>query len=697
MSKSDVLGRYQLLHLVHQGYLGPLWAARGTNGEIGDIAALVRRVQLPDSLSEDEQSNVIEASWDSLELSHPNLAKLGEVVFEGGIFALVYDYIEAEVLQALLLMGTVKKTPLSPEVVARILMDIVEALNAVAISAEGLGVMPYQGGVTPESVLVGSDGHTRLIDFIVGGVASALPAVRTTSGRVAYCSPEQLRGDKVDEQSDVFALGVMLAELIAGRRLLLGGPQVIEKKIVEGKLPQINGWLKAEGGIDARLLDVLDRAIAVDKGQRIGSLRMLADEFCAAVSSPAPAAQVGAAVHALAQKQLEVRGRKLGLVGGPRLSERVVRGPRSSRRPSHADAAVAASPALAAAGLKAPRAVDPQSLQDEQEVPTLAPAALESLAPDSNEGEALAIPNAPRAASDESASEKETAPPPPASDSAGVDALLAQQASSETKPSEMQSGTHRKVLSTLIGVAPPPKANIGGPPPLAVPVEVRVTDAVSPPARHEKSAVVRSEEQVQRALAGTALNASDTAAQASRGAAGIADLLRTSVPATRGPQAGSKPLHEELSGVAGAGAAEVHAQVTPVSAHEELAPAVEHQLERYRRWIVVLGATTVLALTLLGWLLFEGLREFNADRSAAKRYHPRPVPVALTEPAPVAPQASAAAEASHAGAAHEGEQAEDEEASAAVSAAIEPAPAPVQRPVIRKQPQKKKVFVPDGI
>jgi hypothetical protein len=623
------LGHYNLLHLVHQGYLGSLWAARGISGEANDLPALVRRIELPGGLSEEQGAQIAEAAWDSLELNHPHLLNVAEVVFANGAFALAHDYVEAEVLQALLLMSTVKKTPISPQVIARILLDVVDALTAVDTGAVGLGASPFHGGVTPESILVGSDGNARLIDFMIGGAISAHTLLRLNAGRVGYCSPEQLRGEPISERTDVFALAVIGAELLAGRRFFLGAANVIEKKIVEGNLPQINGWLKPGHGIEAKLLDVLDRGIAADPKKRIASPRALVDEFCAQLPQPASRAEVGALVMTLASKQLEVRGRKLGSHTGPLLSQKVgdARAPRSNTRTAIA-AIVAAQPkppmAATMAQFVAPKVMPP-------------------------------MPSAVVAKADAQQARNTEAQGPDSA--AGVDELLSG-VSEAVKREDMQSGTHRKVMSTLIGVAPPPAPVIGKPPPVTVPTAVIMNDAPS---------------------------------TRPRDAAGIADLIGTAVPSTRDAvgsviaSAVSK-LREEPS--AGNGS----------SADLRLATLSE-ELRRYRRLTILFGSTSVLLLTLLCWLVIGGLGTSNLGTSNTEPLPMAPSPVAIHRTPSVAALPAAPAPSAAPSLSNSATSATASAGAVNAGAATTNSPSTTSAPKTTRAPQKKqtKKFVPDDI
>ena len=93
--------------------------------------------------------------------------------------------------------------------------------------------------MSPQNVLVGTDGVARVLDF---GVAKAAGRMQTTregqiKGKLSYMPPEQLRGAQVGRQSDIYAAGVMLWELVTGQRLFSGDNEgAIVAKVLDGRV-----------------------------------------------------------------------------------------------------------------------------------------------------------------------------------------------------------------------------------------------------------------------------------------------------------------------------------------------------------------------------------------------------------------------------------------------------------------------------
>jgi eukaryotic-like serine/threonine-protein kinase len=159
-------------------------------------------------------------------LNHPAVVGIEDVVSDGTTTFLVMNYILGESLATLLQRCQNLERQLPPPVVSAICLDILRGLHAAheARDASGRSLGLIHRDVSPQNILVGVDGYSRLIDF---GVAKALgnaqvTAVNVLKGKVAYMSPEYLEGKPIDKRSDVFALGIVLWETLCGTRLFKG-------------------------------------------------------------------------------------------------------------------------------------------------------------------------------------------------------------------------------------------------------------------------------------------------------------------------------------------------------------------------------------------------------------------------------------------------------------------------------------------
>jgi serine/threonine protein kinase/DNA-binding SARP family transcriptional activator len=213
-------------------------------------------------------------------LSHPNIVGILDTFEHAGRYAIVMEYVPGGSLRTLL----DATRPLSLERVLAIGLELADALSR----AHHLGIVHRD--LKPENVLIAGDGAPRLTDFGMARLEwddARLTQSSTLFGSPAYMSPEAVRGEELDARSDIWSLGVVLYELLAGRRPF-EGVQItpVLAAIQADPVPDLREF---RPDAPAALVDLLGRMLVKQRAQRLPSMRQVAAELEAIRAGRAPA------------------------------------------------------------------------------------------------------------------------------------------------------------------------------------------------------------------------------------------------------------------------------------------------------------------------------------------------------------------------------------------------------------------------
>jgi serine/threonine-protein kinase len=247
---------------------------------------------------------------------HPNVVPTLDVVASKGDVLLVLEYVHGESLSTLCRTQAKEKREHIPvDVAIGVMHGVLQGLDAVhdATDEKGRPLGLVHRDISPPNVIVGSDGMARVLDF---GIAKALEHLEESNpdrvkGKSGYMSPEQIRGERLSQRSDVFSAGIILWELLATRRLFTAEQETERmQKILEGnyRSPTFH-----RPDLPSVLDDVVMRALELDAEKRYASPR----DFAAALEKAAPGAtqrRVAEWVNDLAGEALAARSRMLAQV-----------------------------------------------------------------------------------------------------------------------------------------------------------------------------------------------------------------------------------------------------------------------------------------------------------------------------------------------------------------------------------------------
>ncbi len=215
-------------------------------------------------------------------IHHPNVVSILEIGASEQGYYIVMEYVEGDTLGRLLSRAAQTGQRLPLEVGLRIVVDMLSGLEAAheLTDDDGNPLLIVHRDVSPQNVLVGVDGNARLTDFGVARATSRLSVTRSgqLKGKVAYMAPEQARGDgAIDHRADVFAAGVVLWEVLAGRRLFKGdGEAQTLNKVLSDTIPSVQSvWPAVPAALEAIAAKALER----DRTARYQSALELAEDI----------------------------------------------------------------------------------------------------------------------------------------------------------------------------------------------------------------------------------------------------------------------------------------------------------------------------------------------------------------------------------------------------------------------------------
>lgn len=247
-------GRIVLERQLGSGAMGRVFAA--TDSLLGRRLAIK---ELVDGIVENAEARerFLREARVLARLSHPNIVQVFDLLAEGDRHYLCMELVEGPSLEA--------------ELERRGSLPVLEAAAIGQKIAEGLAYAHARGVVhrdlKPANVLLGADGAVKVVDF---GVARLADARMTRTGMMigtpVYMSPEQIRGEVAGERSDLYALGVVLFELVAGRPPFDGNIATLLTRHLSERAPRLP--VPAGDPAAARLADLVDALLAKDPADR---------------------------------------------------------------------------------------------------------------------------------------------------------------------------------------------------------------------------------------------------------------------------------------------------------------------------------------------------------------------------------------------------------------------------------------------
>jgi serine/threonine protein kinase len=258
-------GKYHLLGHLAQGGMGMLYLAVAGDRELERL--MVIKTVLPHLADAEYVARFRDEAKVVVKLSHGNLVPVFDAGLVGGEMFIAMDFVEGRDLRAVWNRCAKKQVAFPIDVAVYIVKELCRGL-AYAHSFPDLRLVHRD--ISPPNILVSYTGEVKLTDF---GLASSTLKLEKTApgiiyGKVAYMSPEQARGDRLDGRSDMYAAAIVLWELLTGRQLFPPGKDQPQDLLARAKNPEPMRPSKRVPRVPVELDEICLKALAASKDDR---------------------------------------------------------------------------------------------------------------------------------------------------------------------------------------------------------------------------------------------------------------------------------------------------------------------------------------------------------------------------------------------------------------------------------------------
>jgi len=273
--------QYRLVRLIAEGGMGAVYEAEQLGAGAFRKTVAIKLIHEELSFFEEFQANFIGEARLVADLIHTNIVQTYHLGVIEEQYFMVMEYVDGFSLDAFIEAHRQQNRPIPLEVAVFIASRIARALHYAhqKTDSRGRSLGIVHRDINPNNILIARGGDVKITDF---GIAKALDLMNceegeAITGKLGYLSPEQVRREVTDHRSDIFAVGLVLAEMLVGHNLYQAETEEdCRRKLLDIPLPRFEIF---RPDIDERLYKMLRRSLAARRDDRFTTAGDMLGEF----------------------------------------------------------------------------------------------------------------------------------------------------------------------------------------------------------------------------------------------------------------------------------------------------------------------------------------------------------------------------------------------------------------------------------
>lgn len=273
---ADILkkfGRFFLLDQIAQGGMAEIYRARLASIDGAGRLIVIKRIQAGFGGNSEFLQMFRSEIKVTMGFNHPNIVQLYDFGEEAGQPYIAMELVDGKNLRQFMNRFSEMKQTFPPALAAHIVEQSASALHYAhafkdKITGEHLSIVHRD--ISPQNILISFEGTVKVIDFGIAKATTNLESTRAgvIKGKPSYLSPEQIAGEMVDGRSDIFALGIVLWELLVGRKLFAGDNELAVLKQIESCQTHIKPPSHFVGSIPPDLDAIVMKTLSKQRDKR---------------------------------------------------------------------------------------------------------------------------------------------------------------------------------------------------------------------------------------------------------------------------------------------------------------------------------------------------------------------------------------------------------------------------------------------